>query len=130
MGRNIVFEYMHKDEVCAKVEVDVEAGLVICEEYTTVFHRQALGDNPKTIDSVNDFFEGRCFSKDRPDKYLLLEMIGLPQYNPYDIVRKTRGGMTSDDMWIRFSDDERCRTYEDKISITAEEIRNEKIYWA
>jgi hypothetical protein len=52
-----------------------------------------------------EFFEHRCFPRDRLNVRQLLTELGLNKYDPYEIVRKTRGQMFDDYYWIRFDGD-------------------------
>ena len=105
MGTSIVFDYMCRDDVKTHVEVDCINRKVSVTNYTDVILDQALGLRPATIENIQYFFKDRCFEETRPDKDTLLELLGLTQYNPYDIVKQTRGRMWGDDFWIRFEGD-------------------------
>ena len=51
---------------------------------------------------LNRILELRCWERDRADINELLENIGLQEYNPQEIVRKTHGVSFNDYIWIRF----------------------------
>lgn len=57
-----------------------------------------------TIAVINDFLEDRCFEKCRPDKDDLLKMLGLTEYNPLEIVKKTDGRMLHDHISVKIED--------------------------
>lgn len=44
----------------------------------------------------------RCFEEARPDKYELLNRLGLTEYNPWEIVKVTHGRLWDDYLWIKF----------------------------
>ncbi len=46
--------------------------------------------------------KNRCWDEHRPDIDRLLNMIGLDEYNPYEICKKTHGKMVQDRTWFRF----------------------------
>lgn len=102
MDKMLIFDYMEKDILRTHVEVNRETGEVTAINYTDDIMSQAFGLRPLTIENVNFLFESRCFSRNRPDKQELLESIGLNQFCPYDIVRKTHGKMWTDWFWLRF----------------------------
>ena len=101
----MIFDYMWKNEVSSHVEVDLDALEVKCEEYTTKCWNAVFWKQPHNIEYLNKFFESRCFPEHRADLDVLLELLGLQQYNPLDIVKITRGRMMNDFCWIRFEGD-------------------------
>ena len=56
--------------------------------------------NPLWTD-FEDFLRERCISKDRSGIREYLEAIGLDEYNPFEIIKKTKGRMAEDNQWIR-----------------------------
>ena len=46
----------------------------------------------------------RCFLRTREDVDFQLEALGLSEYSPYNIVRKTNGVLFEDTYWIRWAD--------------------------
>ena len=49
-----------------------------------------------------EILEDRCWDKNRPDIKKILGLIGLDEYNPYEICRRTHGRMYQDHIWFRF----------------------------
>lgn len=58
-----------------------------------------------------EILEDRCWDKHRADIDEILEMIGLDEYNPYEICKRTHGRMYQDNIWFRFPGE--ILTYED-----------------
>jgi len=56
----------------------------------------------KTVKDVKEFFSERCFDERRPDKKVLLLMLGVDSYNPEEICKRTHGIMTYDNRWIKY----------------------------
>lgn len=52
----------------------------------------------------------RIFPRNRMDCKEILEMMGLPDYNAWEIVKRTNACLMEDPFWLRFSEDE---TFED-----------------
>ena len=52
----------------------------------------------------------RIFPRNRMDCKEILEMMGLPNYNAWEIVKRTNACLMEDPFWLRFSEDE---TFED-----------------
>jgi len=102
MHEKLIFDYMNKDVVCSHVEVDLTTKEIKCEDFTDIKPHLVFAKRPHTIENLNFFFESRCFPRGRKDEKDLLQYLGLMQYNPLDIVRKTHGAMYKDFCWIRF----------------------------
>jgi len=66
--------------------------------------RRAFGaiENPSWIDFEN-FLKERCFPATRGNAKELLKQLGITDYDPMQIVEKTRGRTAEDDMWLKFN---------------------------
>ncbi len=62
-------------------------------------------DRPLTISDIYYFFSCRVFQDKTPFTGTELKLLGLDQYNVYDIIRKTRGITPYDNYWLRFDGD-------------------------
>ena len=51
---------------------------------------------------MNKILEMRCFEKERGDIWEILEHLGLEEYNPQEMVKKTHGVSYNDYIWFRF----------------------------
>lgn len=109
--KTIEFEYLKKDKVVARVYVDVENNRVEQEMFTDNILDVPIPNPKKNIETLMYFFETRCFPRTRANAKQLLNDLGLDAYNPYDIVKVTRGRLWDDYYWIRFKGDE--ATFED-----------------
>lgn len=58
-----------------------------------------------TWQDVLDFFESRCFPRDRADIQEILHHLHLKEYDPEALVRHYEGRFASDDCWIEFVED-------------------------
>lgn len=107
------FEVLWKNKLCAKVRVDYKSQKVDCKQFTDDFLARPFNkkDEDVTIDDVLDFFEFRCFPRERANRDQLLKDLGLDSYFPREIVRKTHGIILEDFMWIRFKGE--TITYDD-----------------
>ena len=56
------------------------------------------------VEGLCDWFETRCFLRTREDVQFQLEALGLTEYSPYNIVRKTNGVLFEGTYWIRWAD--------------------------
>lgn len=98
----LIFDFLDEDRVCSHVKANFTTGEVSVENFTDIVVMTVFGVNKPTIDGLLEFFEERVFPETRPDSDVLLKMLGLREYNPLDICRKTHGKCWEDDMWIRF----------------------------
>jgi len=99
----IRFQYMERNNVTADVEVDYHKKTVRYQPYSEDIYALPFGVNMKpNLADVGRFFESRCFPKERRNCRQLLDDLGLQEYIPLDIVRKTHGRQLEDYCWIRF----------------------------
>ena len=63
--------------------------------------KTAFGTNElPTWEDFELFLEERCVPRERAGLREYLEALGLEEYDPLDIVRKTQGRMAEDDQWL------------------------------
>ncbi|WP_026529128.1 helix-turn-helix domain-containing protein [Butyrivibrio sp. VCD2006] len=58
-------------------------------------------------DKISRFVFGRiirdrCWDEHRPDSQRMLQILGLEEYNPFEICKKTHGKMVQDKTWFKF----------------------------
>lgn len=94
------FEVYWKDEITARVYVKEKD--VIVSRFTEHPLKQLFAENKMTRYQLNRILELRCWDRGRADINDLLKNIGLTEYNPQEIVRKTHGVSFNDYIWIRF----------------------------
>lgn len=58
-----------------------------------------------TYQDLLDFYENRCFPRERANCKTVLKTLGLDYYDPELICRKTHGLQFDDFVWIQFSDE-------------------------
>ena len=95
-----VFEVYWKDEITARVYVKKK--YVIISKFTENPGKQLFAERKMTRYQLGKIFEMRCFEKGRPDIADILNHLGLSEYNPYEIVKKTHGVSYNDYIWFRF----------------------------
>jgi len=59
-------------------------------------NKKKVGDS----ESITNWLIRRIFSKERPDLQNLLKCLGLDEYDPWEIVKKTKGVTKNDNFWI------------------------------
>lgn len=104
MGKEVMykFDYMYEDNVMSTVTV-YKDGTVDEVDYTDI---NVFKANCESIEDVELLFSTMIFDEGRPDKDEILENLGIPFYDPYLIVRVTKGLMASSCQWVRFEGDE------------------------
>ena len=109
------FSVLWKNELVADVSIsEDETGfktLNYIRRYTEDVGKQPFGGIRLDLARVYEFLEGRWFERARPDVQEQLEYLGLSEYNPWEIVKKTHGVMFEDFIWVRFEGE--ALTWED-----------------
>lgn len=103
-GCTLRMTYMYKQHPCTVIDVNfMEETLAIQNKTGDVLHR-AFGviENPTWAD-FEGFLRERCFPATRGNAKELLQELQLSAYDPLQIVEKTKGRTTEDDMWLKFS---------------------------
>ena len=94
--------YMKKQIICTLIDVNDMTREIEIINYTDNIMFRAFGINEKpNYDDYQEFLKSRCFPETRDKLKLVLEDLGLPFYDPFMIVEKTKGKMAEDDFWIR-----------------------------
>lgn len=94
------FEVFWKDEITARVST--QGARVKVSRYTDHPLKQLFANKLMTRNQLNRILEFRCWERGRPDIRELLANLGLDEYNPYEIVRRTHGVSYNDYIWFRF----------------------------
>lgn len=94
------FEVYWRDEITARVYVKPTE--VVISRYTDNPAKQLFSAKKMTRYQLGKILEMRCWEKSRPDIGGILNKLGLSEYNPYEIVRKTHGVSYNDYIWFRF----------------------------
>lgn len=97
---NFSFEVFWKDEIVASVRV--KGARVEVSRFSNHPGKQLFYNTRMTRFQLNRILEMRCIEKERPDISLILRHLGLTEYNPLEIVRKTHGVSYNDYIWFRF----------------------------
>ena len=78
---------------------------VLIENHTSdpLYTAFGVNDDPDWQDYQN-FLEERCIPKSRAGLQEYLNAIGVDEYNPLEIVRKTKGRMAEDQSWLEVTE--------------------------
>ena len=103
------FEVFWKDMLSARVSV--KKNRVHVSRYIDHPVRQIFPKTDISRNQVNEILRLRCLEEGRPDIKEKLKAIGLTEYDPVEIVKRTHGVSFNDHIWIRFPGEE--ITYKD-----------------
>lgn len=97
--------FYHGDSLCTTILADKTTEKVIIENHTDnpLYTAFGVNDNPGWQDYQN-FLEERCIPKSRAGLQEYLNAIGVDEYNPLEIVRKTKGRMAEDQSWLEVTE--------------------------
>lgn len=68
-----------------------------------------------TYSDLLEFYEDRCFPRERANCKTVLKSMGLDYYDPELICRKTHGQQFDDFFWIQFSDEPQVKYKDIKL---------------
>ena len=97
-----VLEFYDGEVLCTKIIADFTDETLSVENATEHIVKTAFGKNEvPTWDDFQNFLEERCVSRSRSGIREYLETIGIEEYNPIEIIKKTSGRMAEDNQWIK-----------------------------
>ena len=102
-GRKIlILSYYDEKTLCTKIAVDYNEKSLCVENYVPSVLRTAFGNNLEpTWEDYLVFLEERCLPKTRAGLREYLDEIGVVEYDPLEIIKKTSGRMAEDQQWIK-----------------------------
>lgn len=93
--------YYNGNTLCTLIYADKTAHDLCAENYTEQAVKTAFGKNPvPSWADLESFLEERCIPRQRAGLREYLETLGLDEYDPLAIIRKTKGRMAEDDQWM------------------------------
>jgi len=98
-------QFYHVDSLCTTILADETAKKVLIENHTDnpLYTAFGVNDNPGWQNYQN-FLEERCIPKSRAGLKEYLNAIGVSEYNPLEIIRKTKGKMAEDRSWLEVTE--------------------------
>lgn len=101
----LIFEYYNGDDLCTKICADYSDKDLVAENHTDNLVKTAFGKNEApTWQDFENFLEERCVPKSRSGIREYLETIGVEEYIPLEIIKKTKGRMAEDNQWIEIKE--------------------------
>lgn len=96
------FSYFDGEELCTTIIADNTERVLCIENHTDRVIKTAFGNNAvPTWEDLQHFLEERCIPRARAGLREYLETIGVEEYDPIEIIKKTEGRMAEDEQWIR-----------------------------
>ena len=98
-------QFFHGDSLCTTILADETAEKVLIENHTSdpLYTAFGVNENPDWQD-YQSFLEERCIPKSRAGLKEYLNAIGVDEYNPVEIIRKTKGRMAEDQSWLEVTE--------------------------
>lgn len=102
-GRKIfILSYFDDKTLCTKIAADYNKESICVENFVANVLRTAFGNNQEpTWEDYLLFLEERCIPKSRAGLRDYLDEIGVDEFDPLEIIKKTFGRMAEDQQWIK-----------------------------
>ena len=94
--------YLDGDTLCSTIIADETEHSLCIENHVGHVIKTAFGNNllPTWVD-FQSFLEERCIPRTRAGLREYLETIGVEEYDPVEIIKKTEGRMAEDSQWLK-----------------------------
>lgn len=98
-------EFYDGEILCTRIVADFTDKTLSVQNTTERIVKTAFGKNEvPTWEDFQNFLEERCVPRSRSGIREYLETIGVEEYNPLEILKKTNGRMAEDGQWIKLED--------------------------
>ena len=99
------FEFYDGEILCTQIIADFTDETLSVKNMTENIVKTAFGNKiAPTWDDFMNFLEERCLSRSRSGIREYLETIGVEEYEPLEIIKKTGGRMSEDNQWIKWEE--------------------------
>lgn len=99
------FEFYDGEILCTQIIADFTDETLSVENTTEHIVKTAFGKNEvPTWDDFLNFLEERCVPRSRSGIREYLEAIGVEEYSPLEIIKKTNGRMAEDNQWLKWEE--------------------------
>ena len=102
-GYTMRMTLMYQNKPCTAIDVNFLQNKIKIQNYTKdILHRAFGVKESPTWEDFHIFLQDRCFPKTRGNVRTVLAGLGLQDYDPLQIVEKTKGRTAEDDLWLKF----------------------------
>ncbi|MBQ4569610.1 MAG: hypothetical protein IJA62_06125 [Ruminococcus sp.] len=99
------FEFYDGEVLCTKIIADFTDETLSVENTTVHIIKTAFGKKEApTWEDFECFLEERCVPQSRSGIREYLETIGVEEYDPLEIIKKTSGRMAEDNQWLNWEE--------------------------
>lgn len=103
--RVLSLRYYDDDRLCTLIYADLTDQTLQARNDTTDWVKTAFGKKAlPTWDDFLAFLEERCIPKGRAGLQEYLTSIGLDEYDPLEIIKRTEGRMAEDQQWLKIEE--------------------------
>lgn len=100
--KKLLLSYYDDKTLCTKIVVDCHEKRIYVENFVSNVLKTAFGNNQNpTWEDFQFFLEERCIPRNRAGLRDYLDGIGVEEYDPLEIIKKTAGRMAEDQQWIQ-----------------------------
>ena len=100
------FSVLWEDEKTADVTISENQAHII--RYTKNPAKQIFSKDDIPLYELGEILKWRCWDQNRENIEKYLYKLGLTEYNPFKICRKTHGVMFQDKIWFRYKNENLC----------------------
>jgi len=101
-GYTMRITYMNRQKPCTEIDVDFLNRNIHIQNFTDdTLHRAFGKKEAPTWSDFEDFLQYRCFPKTRGNARDILNELNIQTYDPMQIVEKTHGRISDDNMWLK-----------------------------
>lgn len=102
-GYTMRLTYMFRRQPCTVIDVNfLQQQIVIQNKTDDILHRAFGAKESPTWNDFELFLQERCFPRTRGNCKELVRALDLTDYDPLQIVEKTKGRLADDEMWLNF----------------------------
>lgn len=95
-------DFYDKAVLCTTIYADFTEKSISVENFTSNVIKTAFGNcTSPDWEDFESFLEERCVPRNRSGIREYLEALGLIEYDPWEIVKKTQGRMAEDHQWLK-----------------------------
>lgn len=101
----IKLEYYNLEVLQTTIVADYTEKRIVIKNHTNDIIHLAFGvDETPDWNDYNNFLSERCIPKTREGIEYYLDALGLYEYEPIDIIKRTQGRMDEDHQWIKVTE--------------------------